>query len=143
MWPHPLRDVYSINHPGSPYPTICNELGKLSNHGDLIVCCDANARTKTLPDSISHPQDKEFTCSPVENTECYTLPRNNSDKVTNAYTNEFLDTLITHKLYILNGRTLGDTYGAFTCEKRNGKRPIAYNQPNKNNSRESNIHYFC
>ena len=29
----PSHSSYFINHPSSPYPTICNELGKLSNYG--------------------------------------------------------------------------------------------------------------
>ena len=122
----PLNSSYSKKHPGSPYPDIEAELSRLSNYGDLIVCCDANARTKTIPDSIYDTSDNEYTCLPDDLLTSHSIPRNNSDRSTNAYTTEFIDMIIAQKLYILNGRSLGDLYGSFTCEKINGKSTVDY-----------------
>ena len=123
----PSNSSYSIGHPGCPYDLIGEELLKLSNIGNLLVCCDANARTQDLRDYIETdtfskhlPIPDDIFSGPVH------LPRNNCDSGTNSYTRPFLDMIIALRLKILNGRTLGDVLGCHTCVKKNGTSAIDY-----------------
>ena len=48
------------------------------------------------------------------------------DKMQNSYKNDFLSLILNNSLTILNGRTLGDIRGNFTCIKPNGCSVVDY-----------------
>lgn len=52
--------------------------------------------------------------------------RLSQDKKNNASGNKLIDLCTTNRLNILNGRTLGDLTGKFTCFKRNGNSVVDY-----------------
>ena len=60
------------------------------------------------------------------------LPRKSEDKSTNPYESEFLSLVLNNNLIILNGRTLGDLSGSFTCIKPNGSSVVDYFMVSKN-----------
>ena len=92
------------------------------------MCGDFNARIGRHIDYIRNE------CSGVESF--VPLPddyipqdlrdRNNKDNKTNSYKKPFLSLLINNKLHLLNGRTLGDSLGEFTCIKHNGASVVDY-----------------
>ena len=86
-----------------------------------------NARTSSLPDYITNSNQHHhdpYADLGLDNDEPEF--RNNSDTVTNTYCTPFLDVLTNNQLKILNGRTLGDIQGKFTCFKWNGKSTVDY-----------------
>ena len=60
------------------------------------------------------------------------LPRKSEDKSTNPYGSEFLSLVLNNNLIILNGRTLGDLSGSFTCINPNGSSVVDYFMVSKN-----------
>ena len=60
------------------------------------------------------------------------LPRKSEDKSTHPYESEFLSLVLNYNLIILDGRTLGDLGGSFTCIKPNGSSVFDYFMVSKN-----------
>ena len=102
---------------------------KLLTKGEIILCGDFNSRTGTLPDYIN-TQNKSLPNNIYDDIgfdEDIHWPRNNSDKVTVApHCQHLLDLVINNQMKILNGRTLGDSLGKFTCHKWNGSSCVDY-----------------
>ena len=100
-------------------------LNKLLGKGNVISCGDFNAR-------IGHQIDfiKEDNQSLIPLPDDY-IPqdlstRNSRDKSTNSYKRPFLDILINNQLHVLNGRTVGDLFGDFTCIQKSGTSVVDY-----------------
>jgi hypothetical protein len=112
----------SINSDVSGLDTL-RELDQLINDllgkGDVISCGDFNSRIGTEPDFIAEDtcETTDFIPLPDDYTPQDLTYRNSRDKITNSYKRPLLDMLINNKLHILNGRTLGDYLGEFTCIK--------------------------
>ena len=92
---------------------------------DIILLGDFNARTSTLTDILPHDaHNTEFNSSDEDNE---LLPkRNNSDPKLNTNGRPFIELLQSLGLVILNGRTLGDIFGAPTCIQRMGVSCVDY-----------------
>ena len=103
-------------------------LNNLHGKGDIIMCGDFNARIGKDCDFIKNERNGGETFLPLPDD--YIAQdlrhRNSKDTITNSYKRPFLDLLINNKLHILNGRTLGDTLGDFTCIKHNGASVVDY-----------------
>ena len=87
---------------------------------------DFNARTANCTDILdAHLDPISFTdsqCSENDN-----IPsRTNRDTKINSKGKPFIEMLETNDLVILNGRTLGDIFGEFTCYKHNGCSAVDY-----------------
>ena len=136
-------DVYIVNSYIKPAYTssknselsgldIMHELDQFINNllgkGGVIGCGDFNARIGQVADFINEEKSGHESYIPLPDD--YTpqdLPRRNSmDKTTNSYKKPFLDLLLNNKMHILNGRTLGDLFGEFTCIQSGGASVVDY-----------------
>ena len=81
---------------------------------DILGPCNFRDGNLDAQDQTIHP-------------EATNLPaRNNSDHNINAFGKPFIELVQTSGLVILNGRTLGDIFGAPTCIQRNGVSTVDY-----------------
>jgi hypothetical protein len=96
-----------------------------SMYGDLLIMGDLNSRTARRPDFIVgdevHVNDDDF--YEVDQT---TNDRCSYDENVNSHGLKLLEMCQGHKLRILNGRTLGDLDGKFTCHRPNGSSVVDY-----------------
>ena len=130
----PPRDsTYWIHHHDSdPYETLEQDIAKFQQDGEIILIGDFNARTGTKPDYVSdfiENDDVELIVRSSENTLLDSLNRkhrSNLDSNVNTYGNKLLDICKGLGLRIMNGRTLGDSVGAYTCFPYNGKSTVDY-----------------
>ncbi|NRB81926.1 MAG: RNA-directed DNA polymerase, partial [Saccharospirillaceae bacterium] len=108
------------------------ELDKLINsfrsRGELILCGDFNARIATEQDFIENDtaRDNNFIPLPDDYEPDNLTKRNSQDKNTNSYRRTFLELLINNSIHILNGRTLGDFIGGYTCIQPRGSSVVDY-----------------
>ena len=92
---------------------------------DIILLGDFNARTGKINDIL--PPDSRLNEDQSEIYDGITLPeRNNSDQKLNTNGRPFIELVQTLGLCILNGRTLGDVFGAPTCIQRGGVSTVDY-----------------
>ena len=103
-------------------------INDLQKNGDIILCGDFNARIANEPDFITNDTDSAdaFIPLPEDYIPDNLTKRNSQDSKTNCYKRLFLDMLINNKIHILNGRTLGDFKGQFTCIQPTGSSVIDY-----------------
>ena len=102
--------------------TLANVINKIPQNMDLLITGDFNSRIGVLPDGM--PNDKYNHPNPNGGQ---SLPaRSSKDKTHNSNSKAFLDLVIAEDLRILNGRTLGDLKGEFTCLKYNGNSVVDY-----------------
>ena len=137
------REVFIVNSYVKPANTstkssnlsgldILNELDNLINSltakGAVILCGDFNARIGLEHDFIATDEHRANSFIPLPDDYIpLELPnRNSQDRKTNSYKRPFLDMLINNELHILNGRTLGDFKGEFTCIQPGGASVVDY-----------------
>ena len=103
-------------------------LNNLRDSGEVILCGDFNSRISDHPGLIEHETDHidEYIPLPDDYIPDNFSNRCSEDRQTNAYYNDFLSLVINNKFVILNGRTLGDYGGAFTCIHYNGSSVVDY-----------------
>ena len=128
----PSTSQYVKRNPGYT-ENIFAALNSLSHNllqkGELILCGDANARTGVLPDYITsyNSSSTHDIYDDIGFQPDLTETRNNCDTTTvSPHCQLFLDLVINNQLKILNGRTLGDSMGNFTCHKWNGSSTVDY-----------------
>jgi len=99
----------------------CIESDIIRKFGDanILICGDCNARIGTNPDYIlqddnTYPVDQSIT------------KRKSRDMKIDTRGKELLDLCISHQLRVLNGRTLGDLQGNYTCYTPNGASVVDY-----------------
>ena len=114
------------------YEHLNNILDNLSGKGDIILCGDFNARIQTSSDYIPNDSLHQFVNLPDNYIPDSQLPRNTCDTNSNAFKTIFLDTILHNELFLLNGRTLGDFKGDYTCLTSNGPSVIDYFAVSKN-----------
>ena len=97
---------------------------KESQHDEVVILGDVNARISNAADYIEDDTSNEFvfnnTTSALEpltvpNEAPISLQRNSQDSGSNAHKRPFLDLVQSQEMLILNGRTLGDLTGKYTC----------------------------
>ena len=103
-------------------------INELSSKGCILLCGDFNSRIGTEIDHIMNDDNGADSFIPIpDDYVCQDLlPRNSKDLKTNGHKRPFLDMIINNRLHILNGRTLGDSQGDFTCIKPNGSSVVDY-----------------
>ena len=102
-------------------------LEDLKGKGEILLCGDFNSRIQTSPDYIINDSTHHNIYDlPTDYTPDTQYPRNSRDKNHNAFKKLFLDTILYNQLTILNGRTLGDYVGDYTCIKWNGSSVVDY-----------------
>lgn len=125
----PKNSSWSLKRDYEPFEELSRVLDTLAKRddGDLILAGDFNSRIGELDDFLTDDKLATFVDIPSDVNNSINLKQRNSlDKHSNSYKNEFLDFIIGYKLIILNGRTIGDIYGDYTCVKWNGCSLIDY-----------------
>ena len=124
-----LALIYSrpgVLKPDAPiYQTLTREILKHCSKGKIILLGDMNARIGNENDFIV---ETEVNTLPLPYSYTYDTyqPRLNQDKTLNACGRHLLDLCKMSGLRILNGRTPGDSTGAFTCIRAAGKSTVDY-----------------
>lgn len=108
------------------YDKLLSDVTKYSKFGHVMVQGDFNAYTNTKPDyvafDISSDTDSDNHC--IRDHE---MPRNNLDiKLVNNSGKHLLNLCKETGLRIINGRTIGDLLGNFTCITYNGCSVVDY-----------------
>ena len=103
-------------------------LNTLLNKGGVINCGDFNARIGRELDYIEEDRcgHDSFIPLPDDYIPQNLQARNSKDLSSNSYKRPFLEMLINNKLHVLNGRTLGDSFGEFTCIQTSGASVVDY-----------------
>jgi len=106
---------------------IITDVAKYNKEGYVMLMGDINARTANLADYINNDSDN-FTDpdGPSYLIDLQLGQRNSQDKTVNQRGRHLIDLCIQSRLRILNGRSLGDTCGYFTCHKKNGSSVVDY-----------------
>ena len=111
-------------------------VNKLADTGDIIICGDLNARIGVSEDINPQENAADFIDLPssVKYNSHRGLPpnipisakRTSQDMFTNSHKAHLLDLVRANNLLILNGRTLGDSSGKYTCFNWNGNSVVDY-----------------
>ena len=126
----PAHSSYTTSNPNyteNMFDILSHLTSKLKTLREVILCGDANSRTSNLPDYVAQSNQQHhdpYLDLGLDSDE--PEPRNNCDNMTNSYCTHFLDLITNNQLKILNGRTLGDSQGKFTCFKWNGNSTVDY-----------------
>ena len=103
--------------------------GKYTNipSDHIILMGHFNTRTKDYEDTVSNNGDEFLELEAPGITASRTVPkRNNQDRKPNKYGRKLTDLCIATDSYIMNGRTLGDVQGKFTCYQHAGTSTVDY-----------------
>lgn len=122
----PVTSTYTKKGDIELFECLENDITLFCKDADILLCGDFNARAGSHPDLII--QD-EIDFLPLYNT--YPLDKNimlrkNRDKKLDCRGKDLCEFCISHQLRILNGRTLGDLNGNFTCYTPNGASVVDY-----------------
>ena len=111
------------------FDELCKQVASFDENDDIILGGDFNARTGNLNDFIENENEKNifapFTGFYDKESTFYRV-RVNQDRKVNQFGRELRDFSIATNLKILNGRTLGDFTGKYTCIKSNGCSTVDY-----------------
>lgn len=101
---------------------------ELQSKGDIILCGDFNSRISNHPGLINHEHDRlnDFVPLPDDYIPDNFSNRQTRDEKSNSLGKDLLSLVINNRLLILNGRTLGDLKGDFTCLQYNGCSVVDY-----------------
>ena len=109
-------------------------ISKLSEDGEVILCGDLNARLGLADDLPTESNISDFVDVPEDLTSChsFTIPpncpvshqRNSKDSGTNSHRSHLLQITSNCNMITLNGRTVGDSAGCYTCFKWNGNSTV-------------------
>ena len=107
------------------------DIAQYQQEGDILLLGDFNAITATKEDYVSDflQEETELFIRNNENSVLEKLNRknrNNCDQKINAHDKNRLDMCKGFNMRILNGRTLRDSQGSFTCFQSNGRSTVDY-----------------
>jgi exonuclease III len=103
------------------------DIVNLSQDGYILLLGDLNARSGVLNDFVNNDNDLG-----IDNEDGVYLidenvgSRNNEDSITNDRGTKLVELCIQSRIRILNGRTLGDSLGSFTCHRPQGNSTVDY-----------------
>ena len=122
----PGNSSFGKDHSSSIWDKLEAQLQNFSSQGNVILCGDFNARTGVLCDYISNDGDNNQYTLPNGYVSDTFHPRRSADIITTKSGRKLSNICIDNDLYILNGRTIGDLYGACTCVTPNGTSVVDY-----------------
>ena len=97
-----------------------------SVRGNVIVCGDFNARTGTLTDYIVMDNINNQYPLPLNYSQYQINSRCSMDRSVQKNGRRLADICIDNSICILNGRSLGDLRGSFTCMSLQGSSVVDY-----------------
>ena len=103
-----------------------SDIESLSHKGNIVICGDFNARTGTLTDFIQIDSQQKPYDLPHDYLYDNVHQRCSMDKLIQKNGRRIIDICIDNNLHILNGRTLGDLQGKFTCFHPQGCSVVDY-----------------
>ena len=106
------------------FNSLIDMISKIKSN-NIILMGDFNARTKNYEDLLNKDNNSDNTMPDNLFSQIKRM-RNNQDKKGNKYGRKLTDLCLASKLYIANGRTLGDLQGSFTCYENNGVSTVDY-----------------
>jgi hypothetical protein len=122
----PENSTYTRNNNEDYLSLIQNDIIKFQDEGDIMLIGDLNARTSIISDVINNDNEQYLPMNESYIQDCEIPMRNNQDFTINTRGSSLIDLCISAQLRILNGRTLGDLSGQFTCHKHNGSSVVDY-----------------
>jgi len=129
VYDSPLNSSYKKNtiDDSSTLDKATEIIHRLQSDNEVLVMGDFNARTGSEPDFNDPHFDPSSTYQDEHDNIMSQVPkRSNKDIKLNSNGKPFIDFVKGNGLLILNGRTLGDIFGAFTCLKYNGCSVVDY-----------------
>ena len=102
------------------------DIEHFSEKGNIILCGDCNARTGTLKDHAGTDTDHDFYVLPDVCSLKYDRSRCSMDSAVHKAGRRLVNMCIDNNLIILNGRTLGDMEGKYTCHTPQGSSVVDY-----------------
>ena len=106
--------------------SISDIINELNGLGEVILCGDFNSRISNNPCLIKHDDPCEHVPLPDDYIPDSYFQRNSQDRYKNDYNTEFTSLIMDNNLVILNGRTLGDLVGSYTCIRPTGCSVVDY-----------------
>jgi exonuclease III len=118
---------YLIQREQDTIESLESDIVHFSQDGYIMVVGDLNARSGCLKDYVDIDCDIDV----HDDGEMYVIDesvgsRYNQDHVVNDRGNKLVELCIQGRLRILNGRTLGDSQGNFTCHRPQGSSTVDY-----------------
>ena len=123
----PEKSSYNIDGIEPIYEQLLADVTRYSRLGHIIVQGDFNAYSNVKPDFISYDESNRSNIEDDHYVYDQNLPRNNLDpKLINNSGKHLLNLCKETGLRILNGRTIGDLSGKYTCITYNGCSVVDY-----------------
>jgi exonuclease III len=121
----PYNSSFGRDHCDLIWNKLEGQIQHYSNKGNIILCGDFNARTGQLADYITNDFNNQC---PLPT--CYSSDslhrRQSMDTVIQKAGRKLANICVENSLYILNGRTIGDLQGNYTCITTHGASVVDY-----------------
>ena len=130
VYDSPENSAYKVRHKqedGEDYvKTLDALLDFIANNtiGDVFLAGDFNARTKNLNHAPAAEDFDGDQRNPISGPS--DVRRKSKDIILNSRGKLFLDFLASTNITVLNGNTIGDIFGEYTCVNYNGKSVVDY-----------------
>ena len=122
----PSNSSYGKFHGNEILQKLEKHIEYFSRRGKVVICGDLNARVEDNSDFLER-EDEPHVPMPHDDLYEFILPRASYDsKNVNQFGKWLVDLCIDNQMYILNGCTLGDFYGKFTCHTPRGSSMVDY-----------------
>ena len=122
----PAMSSYTKSLGVDMFACIESDITRKFGDANILICGDCNARIGTNPDYILQDDNTFlplFQSYPVDQS---ITKRKSRDVKIDTKLKELLDLCISQQLRVLNGRTLGDLQGNYTCFTPNGASVVDY-----------------
>lgn len=126
----PENSCYLIQRDQDILESIESDISKYSHDGYITLVGDLNARCSTISDHIRQDSNSNA-CYDDDDEHTYIIDTNigtryNQDPTVTNRGSKLTDLCVQCRIRILNGRTLGDTQGYFTCHRPQGSSTVDY-----------------
>ena len=113
----PPSNLMSNEESNEVFTTLQQEIGKFSQLGKLVIMGDLNSRLGQLQEKyVTHITDLDNLNSDIISPKT----RNSNDITVNSNGKIMMNIINDAHLIVVNGRTVGDFIGNYTCDKWNG-----------------------
>ena len=122
----PPSNLSSPEESQETFNNLQSEIAKFSRMGKTLLMGDFNSRMGKLQEKyIIDVTESDFhTSKTIDNNIISPSVRNSCDRTVNDNGKHFYDIINNSHLALINGRTIGDFKGEFTCDKWNGSSSV-------------------